>query len=165
MSFDFVKFADHYKSQFYEFYLDPDGWRKFSTPHSLAWKKVRFSETNRSLIPTQRGIYAFTVEHAPSKFPGHGYILYLGISGDTSASNLRRRYGQYLLNQKTGKGRPRVAYMLQKWPDDLFFSYCPLPDAAVDLAELETSLLGTLSPPINQKDFPAKIAAARKAKF
>lgn len=165
MAFDLVRSADHYKSQHYEFYLDPDGWRTFSTPHIFAWTKVRFDQPNQSLIPKERGVYAFTVEHTPSKFPGHGYILYVGISGDKSGSNLHRRYGQYLSHQKTGKGRQKVAFMLQKWPLDLFFSYCALPGAAVNLKELETSLLGTLNPPINQKDFPAKIAAARKAKF
>ena len=107
----------------------------------------------------------FCVEHAPSKFPDHGYILYTGISGDTSGSNLRRRFGQYLLNQKTGKGRPAVTYMLRKWPKDLFFSFCPLADPKVDLGKLETDLLGSLNPPINKKDFPAEISAARKAKF
>src|ERR1700676_1081626 len=121
MAFDLVNFTDRYKSQFYHFYLDPDVWRQFSTPHSLGWQKIRFDRANRALVPTERGIYAFTVEHDPSEFPEHGYILYAGISGDTSRANLRIRYGQYLLNQKTGKGRPAVTYMLQKWPQDLFF--------------------------------------------
>lgn len=165
MLFDLVDFTDRYKSQFFEFYLDPAGWRGFSTPHSLAWQRVKFTEGNRALVPTSRGIYTFVLEHAPSKFPGHGYILYFGISGDKSNANLRLRYGQYLRNQKTGHGRPAVTYMLKKWPEDLVFSYCALPDASVDLGKLETDALGALNPPINKYDFPAKIAAARKAKF
>lgn len=165
MAFDVVQFTDQYKSQFYSFYLDPDGWRKFSTPHSLNWQKVRFEESNRTNIPAQRGIYAFTLEHSPSKFPGHGYILYAGISGHTSQSNLRRRYGQYLENQRTGKGRWHITYMLKKWPSDLFFYFCPLADKSINLKELETILLGAINPPVNRADFPANISAARKAKF
>lgn len=165
MTLDIVNLTDRYKSHLYEVYLDPIGWRNFSTPYTLNWQKVRFSEANKISVPKSRGIYAFTVEHAPSKFPGHAYILYAGITGDTSAANLRSRYAQYLRHQKTQKGRPAVIYMLLKWPQDLFFSFCPLPDVTIDLAKLETDLLGALNPPINKKDFPAEIAAARKAKF
>ena len=165
MSFDLVDFTDRYKSQFYEFYLDSRGWREFGTPHNLNWQKIRFSEANRSLVPALRGIYAFTVEHTPSKFPSHGYVLYAGISGDASGSNLRRRYAQYLQNQRTAKGRPAVTYMLLKWPEDLFFSFCALPDVTIDLGDLEQRLLGALNPPVNKMDFPAIIAAARQARF
>src|SRR5665213_440160 len=138
MAFDLVDFTDRYKSHFVEFHLDPQRWKTFSTPHILSWVKIRFSESNQPLVPTLRGVYTFTVEHAHSKFPSHGYILYAGISGDTSNANLRRRYGQYLQHQKTGKGRPAVTYMLQKWPEDLFFSFCPLPDPTIELSVLET---------------------------
>lgn len=165
MAFDLVKVSDEYAAQFTKFYLDPAGWRTFETPTALAWQKIRFTEENSSKVPTERGIYVFSVEHQPSQFPSHGYILYAGISGNTSGAHLRRRYNQYLRHQKTGEGRPRVIYMLQKWPSDLFFSYCPLPDGAIDLAKLETSLLGALSPPMNTRDFPAKISAARRARF
>lgn len=165
MPYDIVDFTDKYKSQFFEFYLDPDGWRKFSARYGMTWNKIRFNAGNKKLIPKIRGIYTFTVEHTPSKFPSHGYVLYAGISGDTSKANLQLRYDQYLQYQKTGKGRPAVVYMLRKWPEDLFFSYCALPDRRISLASLETRFLGSLNPPINKKDFPGKISQARKAKF
>lgn len=165
MILDFVNEADRYRGQFVEFYMDTGAWRRFKTPHKLTWKKLRFNRLNRSSVPKKRGIYAFTVEHTPTKFPHHGYVLYMGISGDTSAANLRERYGQYLRDQQTGKGRPAVRYMLQKWAKDLFFSYCALPSNSINLATLETALLGALDPPCNKEDFPADISALRRARF
>jgi hypothetical protein len=165
MAFDLVDSSDRYASQFHAFYLDPEGWRKFDTPHDLMWTKIKFTQANRSLIPIERGVYAFTVEHCPSKFPKHGYLLYIGITGNQSGAHLRQRYSQYLQNQSKEKGRPAVLYMLKKWPDNLFFSYCQLPDSTVNLAVLETDLLGALNPPVNKKDFPASISAARRARF
>ena len=67
MAFDLIDFTDHYKSQFFEFYLDPEVWSAFETAHPLVWHKIRFNEDNRSTIPTQRGIYAFSVEHHPDR--------------------------------------------------------------------------------------------------
>lgn len=162
---DLVNHTKKYKGDLYEFYLDLKSWRLFKTRHNLSWQKLRFSNTNHASIPKQRGIYAFTVELAPSKLPMHGYILYVGITGDTSNANLYKRYAQYLRQLKNEDGRPRVFMFLKTWEDDLFFNFVPVPNVSVDLAKLEKDMLNALKPPVNFTDFDADIISVRAANF
>ena len=162
---DIVNFTKKYKGDLYEFFLDLKRWRKFKTRHNLTWQKLSFGEATRAFVPKERGIYAFTVELAPSKLPMHGYILYMGITGDTSGANLYKRYAQYLRQMKNKDGRPRVSMFLENWADDLFFNFVPLPNPRVDLAKLERDFLNAVIPPINIKDFSAEITAVRAAAF
>jgi hypothetical protein len=165
MALDIVKAADRYAASFYPFYVNSKGWRKFDSPHDLPWTKLRFSPDNAPHIPAVRGIYAFTIEHTPSKFPSHAFIYYVGQSGNTGKGHLKQRYRKYLQEQKSGTGRHHIHYMMKNWKKDLFFSFCALPDTAINLRDLETRLLGALSPPANVIDFPADISAARRARF
>lgn len=162
---DLVDFTKKYKGDLYSFYLDLKSWRQFKTRHNLTWQKLRFGAVGHASVPKERGIYAFTVELAPSKLPLHGYILYVGITGDTSAANLYKRYAQYLRQLKNKDGRPRVFTLLENWTDDLFFNFVPLPNTKVNLAKLEKDLINAVMPPINIKDFSAEITAVRTAAF
>lgn len=127
--------------------------------------KTRLEEENQIHIPKERGIYAFTVELVPSKLPSHGYILYIGITGDTSAATLYSRYRQYVTNLKKENGRPAVFFMLKNWSGDLFFNYVPLARGAIDLGRMEKSLLSAVTPPVNKRDIEATITAAKAAAF
>jgi len=164
-SFDLVNATKRYKGELHEFFLDFSGWRKFKSKHRLDWQKLQFTRANKRIVPPVRGIYAFTIELTPSKLPTHGYILYIGLAGDASASNLKVRYGQYLQDQEKDKGRPKVLFMLKNWAGDLQFNFVPLPDTKVDLAKLESGLLNAIRPPINILDFSSQITAVRKAAF
>lgn len=162
---DLVNFTKKYKGDSHSFFLDMKNWRRFKTRYKLAWQKLRFGESNHPSIPKERGIYAFTLELDPSKLPMHGYILYIGITGDDSNANLYKRYAQYLLNLKNEDGRPAVFYMLDNWADDLFFNFVPLPDKKINLAKLETALLNAVLPPVNKRDLDASITAVKAAAF
>ena len=102
----------------------------------------------------ERGIYAFTLELTGLKLPPHGYILYVGIAGDTSGSSLQKRYGQYLQELRSESGRPAVFYMMRNWPDDLFFNFVALPNKKVDLAKLERAFINSVMPPANSAIVP-----------
>lgn len=162
---DLVNFTKKYKGDSHDFFLDMKSWRTFKTSYKLAWQKLRFDKATQPSIPKQRGIYAFTLELAPSLLPAHGYILYIGITGDDSNANLYKRYAQYLLHLKNEDGRPAIFYMLDNWNGDLFFNFVPLPDKKVDLAKLEKALLNAVAPPVNKKDMDASITSVRAAKF
>lgn len=162
---DLVNFTKKYKGDSHSFFLDLKNWRRFKTRYKLTWQKLRFGDINHPSIPKERGIYAFTIELDPSKLPMHGYILYIGITGDDSNANLYKRYAQYLLNLKNEDGRPAVFYMLDNWADDLFFNFVPLPDKTIDLAKLETALLNAVLPPVNKRDLEASITAVKAAAF
>ena len=163
--YDLVDFTKKYKGDSHSFYLNVGNWSKFKTRYKLEWQKCRFTKANHNAIPKDRGLYVFTVELSPAKLPRHGYILYAGITGDVSKAHLHARYGQYLLNLRNGGGRPAVLFMLENWSGHLFFNFVPLPNKTVDLANLERNFIKAIIPPINKRDFGAKIGNAKAAAF
>jgi hypothetical protein len=162
---DLIKRTKQLKGDSYEFHLHVPTWRKFTPGIALNWQKVKFDAAGKAHVPEERGLYIFTLEVQNLGLPSHGYIMYIGISGNTSKANLRRRYGQYLLEAKKGSGRPLVVLMLNEWKEDLFFNFMPVPDRSVDLAAIEKSFINTVVPPINASDFDGEIGPAKKASF
>lgn len=158
---DLLTDIDHHKANIWSVYLDLQKWRDFQASCPMTWTRLRFTKGNRPLIPKERGIYAFTVALDPSPLPEHGYILYMGITGDESESNLYKRYGQYLGTQK----RPRVYNMLKRWEGDLFFSFVPIHDKRMSLSKIENAFLSAIRPPVNERDFEASVSCARRAAF
>ena len=154
---DFVRKVDALAADRRRFYLSPNRWRGCGVADPLTWQEVRFAEDNRSAIPNQRGVYAFVVRHDNGRFPPHGFIMYIGITGARSPDRtLRKRFADYLQEKNKDK-RPRVHYMLNKYADDLFFFYVPLPDPKFDLGKLELDLNDSILPPVVVKDFTAEI--------
>lgn len=146
-----------------QFYVDIKKWRAFKSSVRLDWQRTRFLSSNKSSVPKERGIYAFTVLMDSSDLPTHGYILYMGITGDTSASDLQIRYGQYLADARRMNKRLKVCMMLDQWKDDLFFNFVPIPDKRVSLAKMERSFLSAIVPPANETDIDASVRDARDA--
>lgn len=162
---DIVAQTKRYKGEQHSFFLDLASWKKFKTKYALSWTKIRFESAGHPSIPKERGIYAFSVELSPGKLPAHGYIMYVGITGQDSDANLYKRYAQYLVDQRDQNGRPAVTYMLSNWDGDLFFNYVSLPNKKVDLHKMEKALLNAVRPPVNKRDFDATISAPRAAIF
>ena len=162
---DLVANTERYKAAMQSFFLDITSWKTFVPDIPLAWERVQFGIGTRDDVPQMRGIYVFTLESGVPGLPTHGYILYAGITGNTSAANLRSRYSQYLRNLANEDGRPLVFYMLSKWTESLIFNFVPVPDPTVDLAVIEKSLLNAVRPPVNSADFDAEILSMKKAAF
>jgi hypothetical protein len=162
---DLVNHAKKYKGDSHQFFLDLTHWRKFKCKYKLDWQKIRFGESAHKSIPKERGVYVFTVELSPGKLPLHGYILYVGITGDTSNHNLYKRYADYLLYLKNANGRPAIYYMLKNWSDDLFFNFVTLPNKGINLERIEKVFINAVIPPINKRDFDATISAPKAAAF
>lgn len=162
---DLVSFTKKYKGELHSFFLDMNRWRKFRSRYKLSWEKIRFIPANQHLVPQARGIYAFTLELSPTKLPPHGYILYVGITGDVSSSNLNIRYGQYLSNLRNEDVRPAVLYMMSNWRNDLYFNFIPLPNPRISLEKLEKAFINSVIPPVNKRDLDASIIAVKAAVF
>lgn len=162
---DLIERSDSYQAALRGFFLDLASWRNFTSPVPLQWQRVKFWPAAQDNVPQQRGVYVFTVEAEGLGLPTHGYILYVGITGNTSAANLRKRYSQYVGNLINENGRPKVFGMLKRWRDDLVFNFVPIADTAIDLAQIEVSFLNSVRPPVNEADFDADIADAKKATF
>ena len=162
---DLVDFTKRFKAEKHSFFMKVASWKTFSSPIPLNWTRVQFGEATRPQIPQVRGIYVFTVEVPNTGLPQHGYILYVGETGNTSKATLRSRYGAYLSDLRKEEGRPAVFYMLKNWENDLFFNFVEVPDTAIDVKAIQDSFIDALIPPINKKDMTAKIRAGKAADF
>jgi hypothetical protein len=163
MPLDFVSTVNYNLKAFsVDFVINPKHLHKFSTAAKLNWKKVRFISQNKPLIPKERGIYAFILEHNDSPLPPHGYVMYIGISGDKSQHTLRDRFGNYLRDKIVNK-RPSIHYLLNNWEKCLFFHYAVVLDKRVSLSKLEKNMSDALVPPFSTNDFSGEIRQARKA--
>ena len=90
--------------------------------------------------------------------------MYVGQAGAGKSNHtLRARFGNYLANQRTSKGRHRIFYMLNAWGASLEFHYAPLPTRKRDLIQLETRLLDALRPPFTDRTYSATYLSPRHA--
>ncbi|MCO6415206.1 hypothetical protein JYK14_03320 [Siccirubricoccus sp. KC 17139] len=152
MVHDFVQKVDQIAVDRRDFYVSPSRWNTSRVSVSLNWMSIQFSAANQASVPRAPGVYSFVVRRENGHFPPHGFIMYVGITTRT----LRKRYGEYLDEMRRGK-RPRVYYMLNKYPDDLYFNYVSLQPETADLEQLELDLNDAILPPVVTKDFTAEI--------
>lgn len=162
---DLIVDTNYYKANCWSFFLDLQAWRKFQVNYPLNWTRLKFEENNYTIIPQVRGIYVFTLALETGLLPEHGYILYMGITGDKSKATLRSRFNQYVADYKKKKGRPKVYNFLERWKGDLYFSFVPIPDNRKSLSKLEKNFLSAVIPPVNERDITARISSARRAAF
>ena len=81
----------------------------------LSWHSVKFGPAAKKSVPEEPGLYAFVVQIPYAGLPPHGWVMYIGQTGDgTSDATLRGRFGQYLQEKKKFK-RARVFFMLNAW--------------------------------------------------
>lgn len=158
---DVLDLADHLKLHSFTFVLSP-AWRQIRSISKLKWSQIRFEAGNKSKLQKKRGIYAFIVSFEHESFPLHGYVMYVGVTGETRAHRtLYDRFGDYLREKQTGK-RLKVLAMLTKFEKDLFFHYAPV-DARVNLGSLEEKINGAFIPPVNINDFSATLRKGIRA--
>ena len=133
-------------------------WDNYPNPIALNWKCVKFEKGNKNQIPSEKGIYAFFVEPRIANFPSHGYLMYIGQTGQDSNHNLRKRFGNYI-NKGEGKKRRGIKFMLNTWKSYLYFYYVEVDPDQINLEQLEQILLDTFIPPFVKRGFSVKIKA------
>lgn len=135
------------------FILCPMHWTGYPGITALTWNRVKFTESNASLIPNDKtGVYSFVVDADVAQHPACSYLLYIGKVKD---QNLRARYRQYLRASTAWKSRPHIADMVEKWSDHLWFCYAEVSDTTV-INQLEEDLITAFLPPEN-RSWPATI--------
>ncbi len=144
-----------YKIHVRKFFLFPEFWMepKNKLPIPLKWKSVKFSNVNKSRIPSEKGIYAFVLIPSYNNFFKTRYLFYAGKTNRT----LKKRFTEYL-SEKDGKGKPRakVFEMLNLYDGHLYFYYSEVKNTNdVDLCEEQ--LINTFVPHINFQIPIAKI--------
>ena len=143
-----------------KFFLFPKFW---NDPIKLlieptGWKKVKFTKSNRSKIPKDKGIYCFVLQPEIVNFFETTYLFYVGKTNRT----LWVRYKEYL-DEQAGKGKPRnkVFEMLDQYADYLYFYYTTIP-VSTDVDSCEEKLLNTFVPRVNTDIPEAKISPELK---
>ncbi|EPA9172612.1 hypothetical protein ACQ8AN_000044 [Acinetobacter baumannii] len=160
---DLIAASDRMRKYTENFILDPEKWKSFRPIANLDWHQVKFENSSKDSVPSQRGIYAFVLKMfsnstEESNFPCNGYILYGGITTRT----LKNRFGEYL--RESGK-RLRIFQMINNWEGNLYFYYSEIPDTSIDLKVLEKQFNNTVMPPFSQFDFSADIKLAKSCAF
>lgn len=139
----------------YKFILDPVRWSSLALPYVLNWNTVPFTRASVTTIPDdQVGVYTFVVVPGIANHASCGYLMYVG---QTTRQSLRRRFQQYLREQRIKKGRVSVLDMMALFPSHLWFCYAPLPQTT-QILQIEADLIRAFVPPIND-DYPADMRA------
>jgi excinuclease UvrABC nuclease subunit len=76
------------------------------------------------------------------------------------ASNLRRRFGDYLTREQSPTGRPKVRRFLYLYDGFIWFCFVELPNEILN--DCEDALIAAYVPPLNS-ELPGEIRAPRRA--
>lgn len=111
-----------------------------------------------SKVPSDKGgIYLFVLH--PDIVPKvHRYILYVGRVKSTPQQNLRKRFREYVKDQRSD-----ILLMRENWGKDLYIRYLPLTDNDI-ISALEEELIRVIIPPCNSV-YPGKLNKAMRAAF
>ena len=124
---------------------------------ALTWQVFPFKEASRTQIPEVPGIYAFLITPGICGDFNVSYLMYVGETERT----LRDRFGDYLLEAKSDRIRPKLLRILPLYPEHLMFACATLP-TGVAPKDVEAALLEAFMPPGNDR-VPASVSRARKA--
>ena len=158
------------KNNSLHFTLNPDNnWSKFNSKFNSIinsqWHEIKFlSDLGTSIHPSissvpndMGGIYLFLLR--PDIVPHvHKYILYVGRVQYSEQQNLRKRFREYIKDD-----RADIQNMRESWGKELYIRYLPLTDNEI-IRELETELLKAVIPPCNDQ-YPGILNKAMRAAF
>ncbi|MCD9045526.1 hypothetical protein [Luteimonas sp. MHLX1A] len=137
----------------------PARWADFSAKHRLAWQHTRFERANHSAIPAQPGFYCFVVGLLGPALPPIGYPLYVGKTERT----LHKRFGEYLREQESARGRARVRKFIKVFEGELLFFFAHFYGTPQEVKDVEMELHDALMPAYSDIGFSAEVRAARSA--
>ncbi len=129
-----------------KFVLAPDRWATCNLPVQLNWRPIPFNDANQAtLLPNAGGVYSFILKPAVVGPPETAYLLYIG-----KTKKISKRYKDYLFYKSPSgyKYRPHIHDVLNKWPDEIWFSFATLDDLDL-LKTVEDTLLNSCVPPFN----------------
>jgi len=135
----------------------PRLWSSCALGQTLDWSVFPFNDSSRASIPDEQGVYAFLIIPGIADNLNVSYLMYIGETDRT----LRERFGEYLLEARSDKIRPKLLRILPLYPDHLVFACAPLPSGVVP-KQIESALIEALLPPGNEQ-VPATVRRPRKA--
>ncbi|WP_139370466.1 GIY-YIG nuclease family protein, partial [Xanthomonas axonopodis] len=137
----------------------PARWAKFADKRKLDWKHTSFDKDSHPLVPEIPGFYCFVVGLPGTSLPPIGYPLYVGKTERT----LRKRFGEYLREQDSERGRVRVRKFIKVFKGELLFFYTHFDGTPDEVKEIETELHDALMPAYSDTGFSAEVRESRNA--
>lgn len=148
---------DEMKRHAHEMVMVPRLWSLLTLGETLSWEMFPFTESSRTLVPQEQGVYAFLV--VPN-IAGNLHVSYLMYIGETDRT-LRERFGEYLLEAQSDKIRPKLLRILPLYPNHLMFA-CAKVSSTIVPKDVETALIEAFLPPGNDQ-LPASVRRTRRA--
>lgn len=139
----------------YDFFLVPNLWDGFQQSQQFSWTAVAFDMASRAMVPQTSGVYTLLLQPDIADHPACSYVMYVG-----QAVSLHRRFRDYVTEEQSPSGRPKIRRFLYKYKGFVVFCFAAVPQDTLDMCE--DSLMAAYIPPLNTK-FPAEIRAARGA--
>lgn len=137
----------------------PRRWADFSAKHKLIWNHTPFDKASHPLVPNEPGFYCFVVGLPGTALPPIGYPLYVGKTERT----LNTRFGEYLREQNSERGRVRVRKFIKVFEGELLFFFTHFNGTPDEVKKIETELHDALMPPYSDTGFSAEVRAPRNA--
>jgi hypothetical protein len=136
----------------------PKRWQDFAGKHQLAWHSCPFKRNGSAAVPAEPGFYCFVVANAAPNLPAVFFPLYAG-----ETENLQRRYGDYIREKSSPKGRVQVRKFLNVFSGEVAFAFAPYASDTATRRSVEKELNDALMPPYSQKDFSAEVKRKKAA--
>ena len=141
--------------------MAPELWERFYIDNLenvdfTQWQSIKllnddcsaFSEMVNQIPTDSGGIYVYSIE--PRIIPGCGsYIMYVGMASKSDHENLRYRVRSYQKHIKDPYTRERIHRLFAKWGKYVYVHFLPVCATKEIIFDLETRLIGVLTPPCN----------------
>ena len=137
---DLVTEQNEYRNHVWPFCLWPRQWKTFN--RTLEWCSVELDHDHKSWVPGTPGVYSLVVSAEIAGHPCSSYLMYVG-----RATNLRRRFGKYLNEERTK--RSKIVRLLELYRDRISFVYSIVHNNVLE--DTEEELIDALVPPCNSK--------------
>lgn len=147
---DIINEQNEYQAHRHQFALWRRKWQEYRDVNALDWQIYPLADHERQRIPNEPGIYTLLVQPGIANHPACSYLVYVGRTG-----SLRRRFGNYLNQEKRETGRPKIFRLLNMYPDHTWFCFSVVPET--DLGAVEDALITAYIPPANDR-LPAEIS-------
>ena len=132
----------------HEFTLWPRRWGTYPELHE--WQTIRLDTLEKKNIPDCPGIYTLVAVPQIANHPACSYLMYVG-----KTKSLRRRFGEYLSQERRESGRPKIFRFLHLYTDHVWFCFTLVQSTSLD--SVETGLRDAYIPPLNE-DFSGELS-------
>jgi excinuclease UvrABC nuclease subunit len=147
---DLIAERNEAKAHTHQFMLWRRMWEEYANGYELEWNTHRLEANQAGQIPEEAGVYSLILQPGIANHPACVYLMYVGRT-----NSLRRRFGEYLNQERRITGRPKIFSLLNMYPNHTWFCCAILPENEIEAAE--EALIAAFIPPKNDQ-LPARVS-------